>query len=79
MSEPKTATSFNYPLVGEVREFSVKATSAGFTMASGMAYQAAWEREKAHRDRIRAVLRRFLQDEIMIQQMVAELYKAETE
>jgi hypothetical protein len=77
MSEPKTVKTHNAQYVGDFTTFG-DYPAIETTIASGSMYQAAWEREKAHKDRIRAVLRRYLQDEVMIQQMVAELYKAET-
>lgn len=75
MDEPKTAAAHNAQFTGDF----IAIETSQVTMPSGAAYQAAWEREKAHKARIRAVLVRYLQDETLIQQMVAELYRAETQ
>jgi hypothetical protein len=70
---PKTAKQHNAPLTGEATTFS---SPGNFTIASGMAQQMAWQREHEERQKISAILRRFVQDELIIQQATAEIYKA---
>jgi hypothetical protein len=74
VSEPKTAKQHNDQLTGD--SYIVAAGSSSQTIASGMAQQLAWQREAEERAKIANVLRKFIQDELIIQQATAAIQKA---
>ena len=74
MENRQTARAANSQLTGDTY---IVARRSSDTIASGMAYQMACQRDQARREKIKAVLSDFLQDPILIQQLTAELFKVE--
>jgi hypothetical protein len=72
MNEPKTAKQHNAPLTGEY----IATTSGSETMASGYAYDLFIQRQLEEKRKISETLKRFIQNEIIVQQATAEIHKA---
>lgn len=76
MDDPKTATAFNLPFVGEAH-FTATAHPGNFTMASGAAHMAALDRDVKRRRKLFDSLADIIQDPELRRAIVARVVEIE--